>query len=133
MQAKNLILFKLSLCGFLLELSFNVTLLILQILDLVALSLDLALGLKPPLNPGLNLKRVLFKQCQLLHQLVLLLNELLIADRELLCVLSAHQKLCLKLSYLLIEFVSFKLASSIVFNHPSLIFSGVLQRALDMI
>jgi len=79
LQSKNLVLLELSLCVLLLKLAFYIALLILEVLHLVALGLHLTFSLKSSLHPRLNFKRVLFEQSQLLHELVFLLNELLIA------------------------------------------------------
>ena len=106
---------------------------ILESFDLIPLVLHLLLRFEASLNPCLYLKRIFLKQCKLLYQLVLLLHELLIVRRQLFGILSAHLKLCFKLSNFLIELISLEFITSVIFYHLSLIFCRILQCAFDMI
>ena len=124
---------ELSLCVLLLKLAFYIALLILEVLHLVALGLHLTFSLKSSLHPRLNFKRVLFEQSQLLHELVFLLNELLIAHRKLFSVFSAHLQLSFQLTHLLSQLVSLELAASVILHHLSLILRRRLQTRLHVV
>ena len=71
--------------------TFSIALLVLERLNSLVFDLDVALSLETSLDSRLDFKAVFFKECQLLHQAVFLLNELLVVGRKLFSVFPAHR------------------------------------------
>ena len=112
------------LCSFLLELSLDVALRILERLDVLALSLYFSLGLKTPLYSSLDLEAILLEETKLLHEGVLLGDQLLVVLRQFLSVFSVHLELSFLLTDLLSQLVALKFTTSVIFNDFSLVVSG---------
>jgi len=78
LQPQDLVLPQLGFGSFLFEQSLDITLLVLEVFDVLALSLDFALGLKTSLDSRLDLKAVFLEEAELLHEGVLFRDHLLV-------------------------------------------------------
>ena len=124
LQPRDLVLPQFRLCSFLLELSLDVALRILERLDVLALSLYFSLGLKTPLYSSLDLEAILLEETKLLHEGVLLGDQLLVVLRQFLSVFSVHLELSFLLTDLLSQLVALKFTTSVILNDFSLVVSG---------